>query len=203
MRQHEECKGCNCATQLQGVLLKDFRQNLYISYISFQIFSVSWYPFFPLLSLLDRFPCRFCRLWFNGLLCAVVANCVAAWGMWRMQLCNPTIFHFCRFWYRFSLTRERIFHCQLKLIPAEFDINGNSLKLIQYIFSFENDFVLSLFIVWIIALSRCPWPSDAVVTSYCHFFLQQRYSPHDLFGKATKDLNKGSTFVILFHFPIS
>ena len=61
--QHEGCEGCNSATQLQGVLLKDFRQNLYISYISFQIFSVSWYPFFPLLSLLDRFPCRFFRLY--------------------------------------------------------------------------------------------------------------------------------------------
>ena len=139
-------------------------------HISFKMFSISWYLFFPLLSLFYKFPCRFCwfcRLWFNGLLCAVVANCVAAWGMWRMQLCNPTIFHFCRFWYRFSLTRERIFHCQLKLIPAEFDINGNSLELYTIYIFFWKWFCLII----VYCLDYCIIALSLAFRRRCHFLL--------------------------------
>ena len=138
---------------------------------SFQMFSISWHPFFPLVSLFYKFPCRFCwfcRLWFNGLLCAVVANCVAAWRMWRVQLCNPTIFLFCRFWYRFSLTRERIFHCQLKLIPS---------RRIWYQWEFFRTYLMYIFLwkwfclIIVYCLDYCIIALSLAFRRRCHFLL--------------------------------
>ena len=67
-----------------------------------------------------------------------------------------------------------------------------------YWINFSFNFFFFYYLVYHIAFSLCPWPSDVVVTSYCYFFLQQRYSWHDLFDKATKDINKRVIFVTFY-----
>ena len=88
-------------------------------------------------------------------------------------------------------------HCCHFLFSWNMQLSLPSKSVRKLIYWIAFSFII-FHLVYCIAFPLCPWPSDVVVTSYGHFFLQQRYSWDDLFDKATKDINKRVIFVTFY-----